>query len=403
MSTIATDEKLALFQGMLVCAGGPRLSCYDGRFRRIFGDDENFRTGDELLSLCRQGVDLEAFLMESPEPVLFTGRIGLYWILCPLVSMDQLIRVYALGPCLSEDCSSFSLDAVLTNAGASLPLRAQASVLLRSLPVLPFDRFREYAAMLYYLVSEERLKPQDVRMLNGGSLPTSVRKAAQPDDLQTYAAEQELLRRVQSGDVSLSSETDRTALMDSVIRTRPLGDQLRQMKNDVLSRLVLLSRAAIAGGIGPENGYSLYDKYAQSIEATCSGPELVELLHVMQDDFAGRVHSIRTRTTSQEIETACDYIDQHLEGSLTIKTLSSMSGYTEYYFSRKFKRETGMSPAEYIRKKRLERAAVLLRTTEQDVKQIGFSLQFCSHSFFSDCFRRQYGVTPSQYRKTATS
>ena len=83
-------------------------------------------------------------------------------------------------------------------------------------------------------------------------------------------------------------------------------------------------------------------------------------------------------------------------------TLAALNGYAEYYFSRKFKRETGMSPAEYIRKKRLQKAAVLLLTTGQDVKEIGASLQFCSHSFFSDCFRREYGVSPSQYRRNAT-
>ena len=403
MATIDTDEKLALFQGMLVCSGGPRLSCYDGNFRRLFGDDETFRTGDELLSLCRQGVNVEAYLLERPEPVLFTGRIGLCWILCPLVFEDQLVRVYALGPCLSEDCSCADLDAVLSNAGASLPLRAQASMLLRSLPLLPFDRFREYAAMLYYLVCEDRLKPQDVRMLNGGTLPSGMRRTIPPNDLQSYAAEREVLRRVQEGDVSLSTETDRSALAETVLRTRPLGDQLRQMKNDVLSHLVLLSRAAMAGGLSPETGYFLHDKYAQSVETARSGAELAELLHTMQEDFAQRVHSVKTRFASHEIEIACDYIEQHLEEPLRMETLSQLSGYTEYYFSRKFKREMGLSPIEYIRKKRLEKASVLLQTTKQDIKQIGAALQFCSHSFFSDCFRRQFGVTPSQYRKAALS
>ena len=70
MWTIPTEVKLALFQGMLVCAGGPRLSCYDGRFRRVIGDDEAFRTSDALLALCRQGVNLEAFLLRGSEPVL---------------------------------------------------------------------------------------------------------------------------------------------------------------------------------------------------------------------------------------------------------------------------------------------------------------------------------------------
>ena len=79
--------------------------------------------------------------------------------------------------------------------------------------------------------------------------------------------------------------------------------------------------------------------------------------------------------------------------------MSRQTGYTEYYFSRKFKRESGLTPAAYIRKKRLEKAAVLLLTTGQDVGQIAESLQFCSASYFTASFRRQYGLSPIQYRK----
>lgn len=72
--------------------------------------------------------------------------------------------------------------------------------------------------------------------------------------------------------------------------------------------------------------------------------------------------------------------------------------YAEYYLSRKFKKETGSTPAEYIRRKRLERAALLLRTTKEDVQNIGDRLLFGSHSYFSDSFKKQYGVSPSEFR-----
>lgn len=399
MSTIPTEEKLALFQGMLACAGGPRLSCYDGQFHRIIGEDESFKTGDALLSLCRQGANLESFMLRGPEPVLFTGRIGLSWILCPLISDNELIRIYALGPCLPENCSSVDLDLTLAYAGAPLTLRAQTNVLFRSLPILPYDRIREYATMLFYLVAGERLSSQGIRLLNTGSLPSRVRQTPSQDEKQAYTAERETLRRVQEGDLTLRS--DYVSLDDVVFRTKPLGDQLRQMKDSVLTRLALLSRAAMAGGLSPETGFFLWEKYVQSIESAQSRGELSNLLQNMQGDFASRVHALKKRRVSREIETACDYIDQHLQEPLTIEKLASLDGYAEYYFSRKFKRETGMSPAEYIRHKRLQKAASLLVTTEQDVKQIGASLRFCSHSFFSDCFHRQYGVTPSQYRQAA--
>ena len=88
-----------------------------------------------------------------------------------------------------------------------------------------------------------------------------------------------------------------------------------------------------------------------------------------------------------------------MEDDLSIASLAAYAGYIEYYFSKKFKRELGLTPAEYIRKKRLAKAALLLRSTDLDAQQIASRLQFCSQSYFTDCFRKEFGVSPTKYRK----
>lgn len=42
---------------------------------------------------------------------------------------------------------------------------------------------------------------------------------------------------------------------------------------------------------------------------------------------------------------------------------------------------------------------MLLRTTLEDVQDIAAKLQFCSHSYFADSFRKLYGLSPSEYRQ----
>ncbi len=108
---------------------------------------------------------------------------------------------------------------------------------------------------------------------------------------------------------------------------------------------------------------------------------------------------MRTQKLSKEIEAACSYIERHLEEELSIASLAAYAGYMEYYFSKKIKRELEMTPAEYIRKKRLTKAALLLRSSDLDVQQIASRLQFCSQSYFTDCFRKEFGVSPTKYRK----
>ena len=399
MATLSPEDKLTLFQGLLSCVGSLRLSRYDGRFYRIDAETEAARTADALLSLCRQGVKLGETLLEGREPLLFTGRVGLQWLLCPVSNGQELVRVYGLGPFLPAECSSFALDTALANAGASLPLRASASVLLRDLPILPFLQVREHAAMLHYVLWNEKLEKNRLRLLSGGTIPPGNRRTTPLDDIRAFSAEQDALRRVQEGDLSLLEETDRVALGDLVLRPGAMEDTLPHMKNAVQARLALLSRAAITGGVSIETGLSLHARYAQNVEAADSLGALLTLLVAMQEEFVRRVHEVKSLRLSPQIESVCEYISRHLEEPLGIDLLAHMTGYTEYYFSRKFKRESGMTPADYIRKRRLEKAAVLLLTTSMDVGQIAERLCFCSQSYFGNIFRRQYGTTPGQYRR----
>ena len=153
------------------------------------------------------------------------------------------------------------------------------------------------------------------------------------------------------------------------------------------------------GGLAPEIAYTVADNYFQSIEACSSVAELAEIAYTMQDDFVRRVHRCKTSGLSVAIQSCCEYISLHLEDKITLADLAGLVGYSEYYLGKKFKRELHVTPNEYIRRQRLERAAMLLRTTQDEIQDISARLQFCSQSYFADHFRRLYGVSPTAYRQ----
>jgi len=64
---------------------------------------------------------------------------------------------------------------------------------------------------------------------------------------------------------------------------------------------------------------------------------------------------------------------------------------------RKIKAITGFPPSELIRNIRLRRAAHLLKNQTDSIAQISFSVGFEDHSYFSKSFKKQFGVTPSEY------
>jgi len=78
--------------------------------------------------------------------------------------------------------------------------------------------------------------------------------------------------------------------------------------------------------------------------------------------------------------------------------LAKELGYTEYYLFRKFKQETGTTVKQFIRSERLEKAAYLLSNPRSSVKDISERFHFSSQSYFIECFKEKYGVTPGQYQ-----
>ena len=92
-------------------------------------------------------------------------------------------------------------------------------------------------------------------------------------------------------------------------------------------------------------------------------------------------------------------MELHTEEDVSIAQLAQMTGYTEYYLSRKFKEETHCSVNDYSKIIRIERAKVLLYTTNESTAQIADRLHFCSGSYFAREFKKFTGQTPAEYRE----
>ncbi|HAW7219092.1 TPA: helix-turn-helix transcriptional regulator [Escherichia coli] len=91
-------------------------------------------------------------------------------------------------------------------------------------------------------------------------------------------------------------------------------------------------------------------------------------------------------------------IEENLNSVLSVKTLAKRSGYTERWLYSLFQEDTGISVAQYIRRRKLTLAALLLRHTSRSVTDISLMYDFSSPQHFSRAFRQQFRVPPVQYR-----
>ncbi|MBP0607654.1 MULTISPECIES: helix-turn-helix domain-containing protein [Burkholderia] len=92
------------------------------------------------------------------------------------------------------------------------------------------------------------------------------------------------------------------------------------------------------------------------------------------------------------------YIDANLSKPIGLAELSAQLGLSEYYFCRKFKEATGISPYQYVLKKRVEFACTCLSRDDMSIQDIAFASGFGDPVQFSKQFRRLQGIQPSVYR-----
>jgi AraC family transcriptional regulator len=96
------------------------------------------------------------------------------------------------------------------------------------------------------------------------------------------------------------------------------------------------------------------------------------------------------------------YIANHLHEPISANDLARVAGYSRFHASRIFKRVTGMSQFEYIRRERLIAAAHALRSGKYKVLDIALDFVFDSHEGFTRAFSNGFGISPKKYANYRT-
>lgn len=96
-----------------------------------------------------------------------------------------------------------------------------------------------------------------------------------------------------------------------------------------------------------------------------------------------------------------NYIDKNFSHQLTLAELAQNFHMHPVYMQRKFKKEAGITPAEYLKKVRLSNAKAYLLTTDFTIDEISEMCGFCNTSYFIKVFKNKEALTPSQFRQRA--
>lgn len=92
------------------------------------------------------------------------------------------------------------------------------------------------------------------------------------------------------------------------------------------------------------------------------------------------------------------YLDRHYTEPLTLDSIAQAMGVSKYHLDRVFLTGAGCTPMQYITRRRIARAQVLLASTDQSVQRIALQCGYNSYTYFTSVFRKAVGKSPREYR-----
>ena len=233
------------------------------------------------------------------------------------------------------------------------------------------------------------------------SAPQPVETPPQADSVDTHNTldtERWMCGLIESGDVEGLMAMAKQAPNVTTAKIAPT--QLGHMRNIFVVAATVASRAAIKGGVPPQEALSMSDDSIRQSESVPSAVQLHNLQYRMILSFARRVAEYRGAHASTKLTTqAVAYVWEHLEDGVSVDEMARALGVSRPYLSGRFAKDTGKSISEYVLALRITRACQALREGDEPLSALAERLGFCSQSHFCRVFREQVGVTPARYRE----
>ena len=200
------------------------------------------------------------------DPCFYMDSLHLNWFILPLPGETSLI---VLGPVFEMDISFAYFYKKLDFQQLSIEARSRFSTIMKEIPVIQYLQFFQYFSLVYYGFCGSVPEMDTVRKYQKQEAPAPSKKSGHhrrgreepeiPASHGSRLAEQIMLENVRNGSMAFPMSF---AQKHSYVKG-PLshGDPLRQAQNESIIMTSLVARAAVEGGMDPEEAYTLSDTF----------------------------------------------------------------------------------------------------------------------------------------------
>lgn len=218
-----------------------------------------------------------------------------------------------------------------------------------------------------------------------------------------YSAEKLLVKEVEGGNVEVINgvfESQVRPVLTEYAKRSPTSSKYYEYLAVV--SVVLLARAAIDGGAGSMIALAIQEYFLQKVSCIRfenQHKEFERLIRVAATVFANMVHDMKSiPNCSATVRQITSFISNNLTSKISIADIAAAVSDTSEHVSRCFRKEAGTSLKRYMQKEKLRFASSLLKYTEYPIASIAAYLGYASQSYFGEQFRREYKLTPAEFR-----
>lgn len=355
--------------------------CTNCRFVHTLAARDSQRFGGRYIYACSAG------LVFFSSPIIITGMTAAFVVCGPFLIMDPVDLITN---------TDFSKDS------ASCP--AESASVIASLTCTPPERVSRLSSLLFLVTSH--IGSEDMRRLldidESNKLQADIgdyiqkQKAKSPAEPYPLTTERDLISAITMGNKALASSLLNELFGYIFFHS---GGQFTVIRARIIELLVILSRAAIAGGASTEDVFLMNHRYLNEIDSFTNIEDLTHWLSKIMSRYIDIVFRISDVGHADVIYRALEYIKHNYMNHITLEDAAEHVFLSPSYFSKVFTAEMETGFTQYLNRYRIERCKELLLSTSNDIVDICSLTGFDDQSYFSKVFKKFTGVTPGKFRE----
>ena len=376
------------------------ITKFDLGIRKIFGNENTYeKIAEHVCRTCESGrlymlrdvFDAEYCMFRLPEAEKKWGNYCL------------------IGPYQNEKADESWLNELVQSNKIPAIYMGELQEYYRAIPILSnYQEFKEC------LVSIIRMLYQNEKKLEICYLDqfTWTEELAAPESQEEsnlsaklieerYRIENELMKMISQGNIDAALNA--TAKMASFRIADRFKEASRNYRNLLITGNTLYRKSAEMGGVHPYLIDKVSCALAKKIETICTRAEYTHFNREMVRRYCMLVQNYSFQKYTPLVRKAMNYIELNIAQGVSLKDLATELNVNASYLSTVFKKEIGQTVTEYINQRRIEMAILYLNTSTMQIQDIAFQVGICDVNYFSKVFKKITGMTPTKYREKVLS